>query len=185
VKERPILMSAPMVRAILEGKKTQTRRAVRPQPDIVEPKTGLVAMFHPDDAKLGRLGKMIRYPYGAPGDSLYARETWAWPGEEQVIYRADPESAALVERWKSDPNYPQVKWRPSIFMPRWASRITLKITDVRVERLHDITANDARAEGIGPVHSGLMALRAYRAIWEEINGRRIVGRESVGMGADL
>ena len=101
MKERPILFSAPMVRAILDGRKTQTRRVVKPQPDLVmhANETGghpLVGKYTPDDMGLGRLAKCIQCPYGHPGDRLWVRETWrpaAWRDEGYIAvdYRASPE----------------------------------------------------------------------------------------------
>ena len=151
--ERPIIFSAPMVRAILEGKKTQTRRKMKVQPGP----DALVTVEHYHPIVIDRHGDMqpgkeifgahwddgeygLKSPYGAPGDLLWVRETWA-KGETAGVaqYRAtDPQC---------DDTTSGLRWRPSIHMPRWASRITLRIIDVRVERLHDITEDDARAEG--------------------------------------
>jgi hypothetical protein len=182
--DRPILFSAPMVRALLAGTKTQTRRVVKPQPDIVrlEPITaeitsGFVAKKTPEDERHGRLGKIIRCPHGLPGDRLWVRE--AWSGDKhRVDYRADGESRH--DRMVGG-------WRPSIHMPRWASRITLEVTGVRVERLQDISEADAKAEGVKPrevrqfwLYGASAEKRAqpyrqaavdpYRELWESING---------------
>ena len=153
MKERPILFNAPMVRAILDGRKTVTRRVVKPQP-AGEIRRGEPDFNHWIDTKywerqnqkenrgIGTRG--FACPYGQPGgDRLYVRETFGHfernenfaPGCE-VFYRADGESLAVEP------------WRPSIHMPRWASRITLEITGVRVERLSEISEADALAEGI-------------------------------------
>ena len=140
MKERPILFSGPMVRAILDGRKTMTRRIVKQQAD----NGGYCQSLDPDKGVwLVHNGGSIRCPYGQPGDRLWVRETWsAWTGgmtscgEErapQIEYKATSQSEG--------------PWRPSIFMPRWASRILLEITDVRVERLNDISEEDAIAEG--------------------------------------
>lgn len=126
--ERPILFSGPMVRAVLSGAKSQTRRVVKPQatsgPHDLEQTIGT-----PDS-----LAAFVRHrcPYGVPGDRLWVRETWG-PGP---FYRADDETIS-----------PSDGWRPSIHMPRWASRLTLEVVNVRVERLQDISDEDARAEG--------------------------------------
>jgi hypothetical protein len=194
---RPILFSAPMVRAILAGLKTQTRRVIKPQPKgeprpLSEWSSSLAAACgdgSPDPKKLAahsdRLkGRIFPFadahglyspncPYGRPGNHLWVRETWAWPGEEQIIYRADPEAEALVSRWRADPNYPQVKWCPSIHMRRQHSRIALRVTDVRVERLNDISQQDAIAEGM-PAQTGPFVhhvIADYRRLWGEINGK--------------
>jgi hypothetical protein len=160
MKERSILFSAPMVRAILEGRKTQTRRIIKPQPCNPEtfgisPIWGQGVSYNSDH--LGRYvlhaafnegGKRVdRYlscPYGRPGDRLWVRETW---GRFQslpnfpVEYRADYDE-------KNDLDVAGVdRWRPSIHMPRSASRINLEVTAVRVERLQEITEEDAKAEG--------------------------------------
>ena len=172
VRERPIIFSAPMIRAILDGRKTQTRRAVK------RPSGGLstVAKFcvkgtaypdlyawvdgHPDDIETwGVVGEPMRCPYGEPGDRLWVRETWspdhaAFYPHFPVVYRAD----GTVSDWqieKGTVESPEAggerfpfRWRSPIHMPRWASRITLEITGVRVERLNDISTNDAYAEGV-------------------------------------
>jgi hypothetical protein len=161
VKERPIIFSADMVRAILDGRKTQTRRVVKPQPDHCH--RDIVGRPEPWDKKdwerlLPQLGeKEIRCPYGQPGDMLWVREMFHHDQEHnRVFYRADMDTDgtvpylvdgsgglgggvgnARIDRWKS-PRY----------MPRWASRLTLKLTDVRVERLQDIGEEDARTEGV-------------------------------------
>jgi hypothetical protein len=152
-KERPILFSAPMVRAILEDRKTVTRREVKKRAAL----DCLAAGFEP--AFLALPGNADLCPYGRPGDRLWVRETteadydttngavlsrYAADGEP-VLYAGcgDPEYNGSVAHW----NYPR-KSRPSIHMQRWASRILLEITAVRVERLQDISRADIRAEGL-------------------------------------
>lgn len=173
MRDRPILFSGEMVRAILDGRKTQTRRAVKPQPDFVAGNEKIVARFTPDDCRLGRLGKAIQCPHGQPGDRLWVRETFADEGcrmrREDCYYRADGECDLQGGRWT-----------PSIHMPRWASRITLEITGVRVERLQDISEEDAIAEGPPglkfPAPPGSFWVtddgrrKAFRSLWESING---------------
>ncbi|WP_088256972.1 hypothetical protein [Fimbriiglobus ruber] len=160
-KTHPILMSSAMIRALLEGRKSQTRRIVKPQPDKVldgEPYWNIGGF---------RLRPMLNSnpllcPYGQPGDLLWVRETWGavspdeYPRpirECEIQYRADlpPGCTDQPGEWpadeaKGDEEAP--KWRPSIHMPRWASRLTLELTEVRVERLQDISEEDAKAEGI-------------------------------------
>lgn len=184
MKERPILFSALMVRAILADEKTQTRRVVKPQPDIIDSDgnarkykplevvlNGELVVMHgpPDDPRDARyVDRPIPCPYGMVGDRLWVRETWAWhPDCGGAIYRAtDP-------GW--DDNDYGIKWRPSIFMPRWASRLTLEVVSVRVERVQDISAADKEAEGLhenqgyGPA--------AFESLWNEINGKRGYGWE--------
>ena len=124
MKESPILFNGDMVRAILAGQKTQTRRIIKGRPS----KTQQDALF---------------CPYGHPSDRLWVKETFAYAQDGTVVYRASMVGSpwdAITRR--------AITWRPSIHMPRWASRITLEITDVRVERVQDISEADAWAEGI-------------------------------------
>ena len=168
MSERPILMSAPMVRSILAGKKTQTRRIVKGQ------YSGLPHMVGDDVAFLDkgrRTGPDQRCPYGVPGDRLWVRETHCAFERGHVHYAADFTRDPKGEREHG------VRWTPSIHMPRWASRITLEITDVRVERLQEISEADAIAEGTAPyrlpVHPAREALRhvdGYAQLWDSING---------------
>jgi hypothetical protein len=216
MKERPILFSAPMVRAILAGTKTQTRRAVKPSPEWTEPGTawkfsedghsgpGWYA-YNEDYPEEGAL--FYRCPYGQPGDLLWVREAWQYynwtdEGEPCIRYSADnatawPEAGTeawadkLVDVWEilsREDNYTidncarDRRWRPSIHMPRWASRITLEVVSVRVERLADISKDDAMAEGIVLQPDGGFGLAdsthynfsdptdSYCSLWESING---------------
>jgi hypothetical protein len=160
MKERPIICRDHEVRAILDGRKTQARRAVKPQPkwvyaDRIPVKT--------DDAD--PKGE-IRCPYGQPGDRLWVRETFYHIGETgQVFYKADG-----TNNYKDDLRWGG-PWKHSIHMPRLASRITLEVTGVRCERLQDISVDDCVAEGmdphpkkhIGPYHQ-------YHDLWESIHG---------------
>lgn len=162
MKERPILFSAPMVKAIQEGKKTQTRRVMRDQPDD----DGYVLVSSVSNSawvgnsSSGGICARITNPYGAPGDQLWVRETHYYdipivdfkvkPDDYDPLamyYRADGECCDQIPECQCF-DVGKTKWRPSIFMPRWASRIQLRITDVRVERLQDISREDALAEGI-------------------------------------
>lgn len=174
MKERPILFSGPMVRALLAGTKTQTRRVVK-------------AKHLPwlENSVLNFLdGKWNQrpLPYGKPGDRLWVRETWKSsanvrpPISEPYIYAADLGPTG-VTKWAAT-------WKPSIHMPRHASRITLEIAAVRVERLQDISDADALAEGVAqavrdrlPVQQcgeydaiDVDPLELYRDLWESING---------------
>ena len=153
IKERPILFSAPMVRAILEGRKTVTRREVKKQAAL----DCLAAGFEP--AFLALPGNSDLCPYGKPGDRLWVRETTEVDEETSAVVRLARYSADLepvlyrhpegdeydgsVAHW----DYPR-RSRPSIHMQRWACRILLEITDVRVERLQDISEEQAKAEGV-------------------------------------
>jgi hypothetical protein len=198
--ERPIILSAPMVRAILAGAKTQTRRFVNPQP-ISDPHYvgGAYIERRPgrtDGGKnrtgvaepIERLGEFC--PYGQPGDRLWSREKFrfAYDGAADLHYieYADgerlltPDSdtvAAMLERadWRprsktvDDDQHVTPRWYPSIHMPRGASRITLEVTAVRVERLHCISEDDAFAEGC-PLPNDMDPICWYRNLWEQING---------------
>ena len=170
MRERPILFSGPMVRAILSGKKSQTRRVVKPQPEGDPDGFGApteVGNYHP--TKVDRHGEEYpgdeafgcwtpdgdqawRCPYGAPGDRLWVRETWAHdspsghPCEDHLCGQPDH------IYYKATETHPEMfvvgAWRRSIHMPRWASRLTLEVTDVRAERLQEITTHDCFAEGL-------------------------------------
>lgn len=173
--ERPILFSGPMVRAILDGRKTQTRRIVKPQPhgDCAAIEVGLyhpvVIDRHGDEqpgAEIfgaysldGEWG--VKCPYGMPADRVWVRETWIPSDMGGFHYRATDEVLPCI-------------WRPSIHMPRKASRLTLEITAVRVERLQDISEADARAEGLalaGAILPG-RAAGCFSRLWDGINGKR-------------
>lgn len=161
VCERPILFSAEMVRALLDDSKTQTRRVVKPQPpEWVE--TFGYTCFTPRGSISGRgtygdegpAEKFFACPYGAVGDRLWVRETLRESEEGGWVYAAD---GAPIEMYEDDPRVPaMVSWAHhvqrdvcvSIHMPRWASRLTLEITAVRVERVQEISEEDAIAEGV-------------------------------------
>lgn len=173
MKERPILFSAPMVCALLAGTKTQTRRVVKPQPHIVEEGGSVVGVHTPDDQRHGRLGKMLYCPYGRPGDRLWVRETFARiDGQQQPWIETDYRATYTHGDRLGDSLGIKKRWSPSIHMPRHASRITLEVTGVRLERLQDISASDARAEGIGRNQCpDWHAVADYRELWSQINGR--------------
>ena len=171
MKERPIIMRADDVRAILAGTKTQTRRIAKLSSAGRVERGG--RNWHVDDPDAA-----FACPYGQPGDRLWVRESLRFVrvGEnyhEHAVYAADgvrvPRCPDLLPQFCDGMAFGLARSVPSIHMPRWASRITLEITGVRVERLQDISAADAWAEGIAyspdvdPVH-------AYRELWEQING---------------
>ena len=186
MKERPILFGAPMVRALLAGTKTQTRRPYKTKNGGIQP--------NPND-RPGMAQILRNCPYGQPGDQLWVRENFCDLLGTGVEHRPDvfatPQRYAFAADCPTD-SYNDVarkdyglKWKPSIHMPRAASRITLEVTGVRVERLQDISEADCIAEGCtqnangyywGGPHavSGLKQLAtakgAYRDLWESING---------------
>lgn len=172
MKERPILFSAPMVRAILDGRKTQTRRIVKftDAGHVKEPRGH--RRWHPDDPSA-----VLACQYGQPGERLWVREAfhgYHWD-KPRAVYRADGERQRVRTQIES---YEVGRWTPSIHMPRWASRITLEIVSVRVERLQEISDADARSEGVdfGNITDALTgeidrdACEAFETLWESING---------------
>lgn len=221
MKERPIIFNGEMVRAILDGGKTQTRRVIKPQPEmydfgvggIVHALTG--AHTRNGMAAVGLVAPEISHincPYGNLGDRLWVRETWrvgAWRNKDNKVavdYKADgycrkgwlsiPDDDITHRLWQQscadaekvygdqerfdwDPGKSPCRYRSPIHMPRWASRITLEITGVRVERLQDISSDDCLAEGVGhPIGTDLRYgsvtkdwnIREYKMLWESING---------------
>ncbi|RKH01477.1 hypothetical protein D7X74_37800 [Corallococcus sp. CA047B] len=148
VRERPILFSAPMVRALLGGRKTVTRRLVKPQRGWKlgwYDKQGVIVPVNAD--RHGDPGDDITCPYGQPGERLWVREAFHITSANEAVYRADYPGNATARGMENIPAEQDVRWRPSIHMPRWASRLTLEVVSTSVERLHDITEGDAQAEG--------------------------------------
>lgn len=192
MKERPILFSGAMVRAVLAGTKTQTRRAMKPQPELVKDLTDTsLAMFWTwrgqKMAEMGRDQVMRMCPYGGRGDRLWVRESFDFlpsggpdqPQACEIVYWASGSTEPRTAPSDYNPMiYGHQKVRPSIHMPRWASRILLEITAVRVERLQGISEADCIAEGVNmhadhhgkPRTSIYSPVQAYRDLWEQING---------------
>lgn len=162
MKEHPIIFSGPMVRAILEGRKTQTRR---------------VAKYHTD----------VRYcQYGTTGDRLWVRENWNAQNQSGQWWHEVKRDERPLHNWAwTNPVFPAYestppRWLPSIHMPRAASRITLEVTGVRVERVQDISEDDARAEGVAPSivggdMGGIEYRAGYQSLWDSINSKRGFG----------
>lgn len=198
-KSRPILFKCPMVQAILAGQKTITRRVMKPQPPAWIESFGYSA-FTPDGHISGRGNyedwgpseKFFRCPYGRPGNMLWVRETWAKREDINADTERDRAIHYLHHRASYDGDLGNEwhyygRWRPSIHMPRWASRITLRVTAVRVERLRDITLADAKSEGIPEYGSeyrqdmteaeldewrNRSTLENFALLWDQINGKR-------------
>jgi hypothetical protein len=205
VKESPIIFSGPMVRAILDGRKTQTRRVIVFR-DGGKP-------FHFDnneplhswnfDAATGKFylgASTFNCPYGRRGDRLWVRETWATgfnakfhdehglsapdylvdptTRESLIVYAADRQFPMLInEEFMAEHDH--VAWRPSIHMRRTASRITLEITNVRVERLQDVSQTDCIAEGIPPLpRRDWIVITDFHKQWDSINAKREYSWES-------
>ncbi|EMW9680839.1 hypothetical protein V5Y75_004422 [Salmonella enterica] len=197
MKERGMIFNAEMVRAILDGKKTQTRRIMAIQPEhselglrrVIDSKNGRdngKYFWSQSDARgLKMRSKVFGCPYGEVGDRIWVRETYQGPlfdyehmesyledsskfyKPEFSVYRADGKPAP--EFYDADDNL-HCGWRPSIHMPRWASRLTLEITGVRVERLNSITESDAEAEGVTDTGFGDLLVDGYRYLWKSIYG---------------
>ncbi|MGR0136680.1 hypothetical protein [Pseudomonas sp. RSP] len=159
-KELPILFSAPMVSAILEGRKTVTRRAVKPvrgyeEFDNCRPDKAAASHAVWWHGQFETVGAMQYCPYGKPGDRLWVRETWVADAQVDAVAPRDLSQGEPIQ-YPADGDVRQAgcamikpgKIRPSIHMPRWVSRILLEITDVRVERLQDITPGQITAEGV-------------------------------------
>ncbi|WP_422802399.1 hypothetical protein [Telluria beijingensis] len=193
MKERPILFSGAMVRALLDGSKTQTRRIMKPQPKPTPadypgpaghwwPSNEMQSMMHIEEEMQkwsGLAGDCC--PHGGAADRLWVRETWYCDHFEvqRGPYREVPEARDLLV-YRADGERPyeaeQPVWRPSIHMPRWASRILLEITNVRVERLQDIGVEDIEAEGVLTSDADIMqhGCRArvldWKRLWESTGG---------------
>ncbi|EPS4512730.1 hypothetical protein ACVEU9_002398 [Klebsiella aerogenes] len=186
MKERGMIFNSEMVRAILDGRKTQTRRIMKIQPEhsglglrrVIDSKNGS------DDGKyfwsssdacgLKARSKSFACPFGAVGDRIWVRETWAEAGAcapDLKLYRANyPEHVSSI--YENVPPTEEIRWTPSIHMPRWASRILLEITDIRVEHLASVSDEDAGKEGYpadpspfgGPMDKWLW----FRQLWDGI-----------------
>lgn len=173
MNERPIPFTGPMVRAILEGTKTQTRRLKGLKEVNSDP-----SAWTWDGEKFSGLNdtscKTIwpgECPYGIPGDQLWVREGVITCASIPQIVGYVADGCKRTEEWE--------KFRNSRFMPRWASRITLEITDVRVQRLQEISEKDAMAEGVIPRASdGCAYFGAFRDLWDSLNAKRGFSRES-------
>lgn len=203
MKEKPILFSEPMVRAILSGRKSQSRRIVKPQPTNPRPTRDDHIWADTNDP----VTRYFSCKIGLPGDQLWVKETYRSPSKEsprvRVEYRADMSSWGIADSHNIATNevipnaklfpgraneYSKQHWKPSIYMPRWASRLTLEITAVRIERLRAISRDDAAAEGVDecPTYQTAGQIEAmirghgcavtvdyiggYRTLWESING---------------
>lgn len=178
MKTTPLLFNSDMVRALLDGRKTQTRRIIKGKRHRDTERFQNFYFDQWDELRYDGLRlTTIKCPYGKKGDLIWVRETFfidtadyiATESDlENTYYRADGECCDLIPECAcSEVGKP--KWKPSIYMPRWASRLTLKITDVRVERVQDITSDDVLNEGVGhPVGTSL----AHGTVTEQWNIQR-------------
>lgn len=188
MKEKPILFSGPMVNAILDGRKTQTRRVVNAKrhPNLEVSDDGEPIYMHSSDCRgycdyaCGKKVLEQWTPYGVVGDRLWVRETWTSDGADiqrvlmaqrkipiRCLYRANPADAKRVGT--------TFKWTPSIHMPRWASRITLEIIELRAERLQNISDTDSVSEGIPNGAYAINPRESFRSLWDDINSQRGFG----------
>ena len=187
MKESPILFSAPMVRALLAGTKTQTRRIFKPD-RMTWDANGRYTTYAMRGGELSTTGSgpfkpssWLHYcPYGQPGDRLWVRETFARiDGQTRPWIETDYQATYTHGDRLGDTLGIKKRWTPSIHMPRHASRITLEVTGVRVERLQDIDLADALAEGISDTGALILdsagneqggPIAEYAVLWEQING---------------
>ncbi|ENP3525835.1 hypothetical protein ACDB31_001296 [Salmonella enterica] len=186
-----MIFNAEMVRAILDGRKTQTRRIMKVQPGtpefglrrIIESskanENGMYFWSQDDACGIKARSKPFLFPYGEVGDRIWVRETFRVHSRATdvatLVYRASVRNSWTEQTHRvpvavcNKPATPE-KWTPSIHMPRWASRITLEITDVRVERLNSITESDAEAEGVTDTGFGDLLVDGFRYLWKSIYG---------------
>ncbi len=208
--ERGMIFNAEMVRAILDGRKTQTRRVMKPQPadDIARGVFPNPDTFGWKSSLKHKHGSITAHfcPFGKPGDRIWVRETWAEAGAgapNLKLYRANY-PAHVPSRYENVPPAEEIRWTPSIHMPRWASRILLEITDVRVERLNSISDADCIAEGIIPVPKdrdddhqfwrdyhlsgdGTFCVHSpresFESLWKSVRGKSFEQEEDTGPGS--
>jgi hypothetical protein len=205
MRERPIIFSAEMVRAILAGRKTQTRRVVGERDRLVldfltgdadggptgatadlgqtADQHGLIVWSaeYPDEG-----GERLPCPFGAPGDRLWVRETWFEECDPETVRPYETRRARYLATeteevmqmdddggwaWNKD-GTAKSPWRSPIHMPRWASRITLELTQVRVDRLQGISLDDVVAEGVTPEWSNGSTVASFASLWDSINAKR-------------
>ena len=182
MKERPILFSTEMVKAILAGAKTQTRRVIKPWPHIERgvmrwDKGKEVSINMDDHADLA-----VPYcPYGQVGDRLWVREAWRhsmhYDGKDCPVYKAD--NMGMCGRPSLVLREEAVNWKPSIFMPKKYSRITLEVTRVRVERVQEVSFQGRIAEGIKFNFPYIQETKGnFQRLWDSINAKRGYGWES-------
>ena len=190
MKEHPIICQGGEVRAILAELQTQTRRVMNVDlANSIDEGTNPVMC----EDKYGEHRPVLEYcPYGKVGDRLWVREAFCegeyFTEEGEIWYRANPDDAECFEQKKADGE--SMKWKPSIHMPRWASRITLEVTNIRVERVQEISEEDAIAEGLrrvslygrqawtfsrGAYPSAMCPIVAFRHLWDTINAKRGYG----------
>jgi hypothetical protein len=170
MKYHPIIFRSEMVRAILDGHKTQTRRIIKPQPELLDtthPSHGLLDTFIYKQEKYDGSDFIAECcPYGQVGDRLWVRETFMIGADKTIYYRANDNDLVT-------------KWSPPIYMPRWASRITLEIIGIRIERVQEISLKDCLAEGyFYGWDNGSNSIVYFQELWNSINAKRGYSWES-------
>ena len=202
MNDYPIIFNSEMIRAILDDRKTQTRRIIKPQPDTTHWKAEYIDKpkewrpmvrlgpvhhgfdcdnwcLHDTDSSVSSVPYTVRRcPYGKVGDTLWVRETWAAtshqetppPTADMILYKADGMKFDAGTNWSAY-GY-NIKWKPSIRMPKAACRIFLETTNIRVERVGGISDKDARAEGVIVRNIGDRPYHAFRDLWDSINAKR-------------
>nr|WP_322112541.1 hypothetical protein [Enterobacter kobei] len=202
MKERGMIFNGAMVRAILDGRKMQTRRPVNPQPELTSGSgfswKGWVYGSGSSDRETNKNFAHVACPFGKPGDRIWVRETFS------VVPDHDEPAGCSAVLYAADGEGPYRKWTPSIHMPRWASRILLEITGVRVERLQNISDADCIAEGIIPVPKdrdddhqfwrdyhlsgdGTFCVHSpresFESLWKSVRGKSFEQEEDTGPGS--
>ena len=180
MKERPIIFSTEMVRAILEGRKTQTRRVITSKRKLFNNAPNEWVISHIEmgnEWEFKDIKTLADYhilcPYGQVGDRLWVKETFQTLGSKKnTVYRATGGAELTWNINGTTHRETLKKWRSPLFMPRWASRITLEITGLRVERLQDISSPDIHAEGLPIIANSATPLLWYREIWDKLNAKR-------------
>lgn len=177
MKENPILFNGDMVRAVLSGQKTQTRRPMKPIPVYPDAFDGLRREIHDGQVHFWASGAELpahkfRCPYGQPGDRLWVRERWAADMSFDDLPPRMLPPRGMPIYYHATAQCMDYKWRPSIHMPRWASRITLEITDIRVERVQDISEEDVQAEGFSDRPA---SKNKFRIAWDLLYWKRGLG----------
>ncbi len=198
IREHPIIFSGEMIEAILDGRKNVTRRVVKPQPEKIEIRDigeGCQEVIWKDSKRLlsiGGGGNVLQVvinklcPYGQIGSKLWVRETWLKGTDNEIYYLANCNELEYAEEVSRHTPGVKVRWKPSIFMLRSASRITLEITNIKVERLQEIGIEDVHKEGIerwrdyeGGEHLSVVTTKnTFIRFWDSFNGKKYSWRDN-------
>lgn len=184
-RERPILFSGPMVRAVLDGRKSQTRRVMKPQPVLYGNKSSFPGHFAECEGRWSHVtpnpngtwnenSKPVKCPYGQPGDPLYVKQPWLAITQDGNRAVDDWRKASrFIGRYTDGPDvrevyWPPTRWRNARFMPKVAARIWLRVTNVRVERVQDISEADTKSEGV-VYPENAWSIANFVELWDSIN----------------